>query len=104
MYPGGGWAPPGAIQRGALLPLPYQGDALTPFVPATKEAERLDPAAVALPRIPVQPIGFPAAPEILSRLTGKPVAAGRQGGLPLTYPPTRGDAPPVRPRREQEQR
>ncbi len=104
MYPEGGWAHPSAIQRGALLTLPYQGDALTPFVPATKEAERLDPAAVALPRIPVQPIGFRAAQEILSRMTGKPVPAGWQGGLPFTYRLTGGDALRVRLRVEQERR
>ena len=104
MYPEGGWAHPSAIQRGSLLTLPYQGDALTPVAPATKDAERLDPATVALPKIPVQPIGFRAAQEILSRMTGKPVPAGWQGGLPFAYRLTGGDALRVRLRVEQERR
>ncbi len=77
---------------------------LTPFVPATKDAERLDPSAVALPKIPVQPIGFRAAREILSRMTGAPVPKGWQGGLPFTYRLTGGDALRVRLRVEQERR
>jgi N-acetylated-alpha-linked acidic dipeptidase len=84
-YPRGGWAHPSQIQRGSLLTLPYPGDPLTPFAPATAEAERLDPATLDLPRIPVQPIGARAAREILSRMTGPAVPRGWQGGLPFTY-------------------
>ena len=38
-----------------------------------------------LPRIPVQPVGWDAAKEILSRMTGAPVPEGWQGALPFTY-------------------
>jgi N-acetylated-alpha-linked acidic dipeptidase len=103
-YPEGGWANASQIQRGSLLTLPYQGDVLTPFLPAAKDAERLDPETVPLPKIPVQPIGFRAAQEILSRMTGAPVPKGWQGGLPFTYRLTGGDALRVRLRVEQERR
>ena len=84
-YPQGGWAGAGYIQRGSLKTLPYSGDPLTPFEEATADAERLDPDHVALPRIPVQPIGWGAAFQILRRMTGDPVPQGWQGGLPLAY-------------------
>jgi N-acetylated-alpha-linked acidic dipeptidase len=103
-YPGGGWAHPSAIERGSLLTLPYPGDPLTPFEPATAEAERLDPATLDLPRIPVQPIGSRAAREILSRMTGPAVPRGWQGGLPFTYRLTGADGLKVRLRVEQERR
>ena len=103
-YPEGGFWHPSAIQRGAILTLPWPGDPLTPFVPATKDAERLDPASVPLPKVLVQPVGFRAAREILSRMTGPPVPAGWQGGLPLTYRVTGGDALRLRLRVEQERR
>ncbi|MEM1204056.1 MAG: M28 family peptidase [Acidobacteriota bacterium] len=88
-YPAGGWANGSYIQRGSILTLPYPGDPLTPFEPAHADAERLDPAKVALPEIPVQPIGWGAAFEILRRMDGEPLPedlrAGWQGGLPLPY-------------------
>jgi N-acetylated-alpha-linked acidic dipeptidase len=104
VYPEGGWAHPSEIQRGSLLTLPYPGDPLTPFVPAVRDAKRLDPAALALPRIPVQPIGGAAASEILSRMAGPPVPSGWQGGLPFTYRTTGGDALRLRVRVEQERK
>lgn len=85
MYPEGGYANPSSIQRGSILTLPYRGDPLTPFEPATPGAHRLDPSKVPLPRIPVQPVGWEAAREILSRMRGAPVPDGWQGGLPFTY-------------------
>ncbi len=103
-YPEGGWAHPSQIQRGSLLTLPYPGDPLTPFAPATAEAERLDPASLDLPRIPVQPLGSRAAREILSRMTGPAVPRGWQGGLPFTYRLTGGLNVKVRLRVEQERR
>jgi len=103
-YPEGGWTHPSAIQRGSILTLPYAGDPLTPFEPATPEARRLDPAVVDLPRIPVQPLGFRSAQEILSRMTGPPVPKEWQGGLPFTYRLTGGDGLRVRLAVRQERR
>lgn len=103
MYPEGVWANPSKIQRGSLLTLPRRGDPLTPFREATEDAERLDPDDVALPTIPVQPVGWIAAQEILSRMTGEPVGArGWQGGLPFTYRLEGGADLRVRLRVEQE--
>lgn len=82
-YPEGGWANPGAIQRGSV---------------------RLDPATIAFPKVPVQPIGFRAAQEVLSRMQGAAVPKGWQGGLPFTYRLTGGDALRLRLRVEQERR
>jgi len=84
-YPEGGFANDCCIQRGSIVTLGYQGDPLTPGVAATKDAPRLDPGAVDLPRIPVQPVGWGAAKEIMSRMTGAAVPEGWQGGLPFTY-------------------
>jgi N-acetylated-alpha-linked acidic dipeptidase len=85
-WPDGGWANETCIQRGSLLTLPSPGDPLTPGVEATERATRLDPASVALPRIPVQPIGYAAAERIIARMKGREVEdAAWKGGLPITY-------------------
>ncbi len=85
VYPEGGWANASCIQRGSLLELPYVGDPLTPGIPATQDAVRLDPKDVGLPTIPVQPIGYAAAQAVMSLMRGDPVPQGWQGGLPFTY-------------------
>lgn len=90
MWPEGGWAHESSIQRGSILTLPYSGDPLTPFEAATKEAQRLDPETVAFPSIPVQPVGWNAAREILGKMTGEPVPEDWQGGLPFNYRLTGG--------------
>jgi N-acetylated-alpha-linked acidic dipeptidase len=88
-YPEGNQFTGSSIQRGSLLTLDYTGDPLTPFVPALPldeaEVERLNPTDVPFHMIPVLPIGYDAAKEILSRMTGSAVPAGWQGGLPFTY-------------------
>lgn len=85
-WPEGGWANETCIQRGSLLTLPQPGDPLTPGVEATESAPRLDPASLALPRIPVQPIGYAAAERILVRMAGREVVdAAWKGGLPVAY-------------------
>jgi len=103
-YPEGGWAHPSQIQRGSILTLPYAGDPFTPFVAATSDAKRVLPASVTFPKIPVQPIGYRAAQEVLSRMQGPPVPAGWQGGLPFTYRVSGGDVLRLRLRVEQERR
>jgi len=86
VWPDGGWASRDHIQRGSLLTLPQPGDALTPGVEATRDAPRLDPASLPLPRIPVQPIGYGAAEPILARMAGREVPdAAWKGGLPVAY-------------------
>jgi len=104
LYPEGGWANDSYIQRGSIKAEAYPGDPLTPFVEATRDAKRLDPDAVDLPRIPVQPIGYGAAQKIMERMTGPLVPGGWQGGLPFPYRVTGGDDLRVRLRVEQERK
>ncbi|MCZ6918699.1 MAG: M28 family peptidase [Gemmatimonadetes bacterium] len=95
MYPEGRFMNESTIQRGSVLTLAYSGDPLTPFVPALpvdgdEQVERLDPADVAFHTIPVAPIPWGSAQEILSRMAGASVPSGWQGGLPFRYRVTGG--------------
>ena len=86
VYPEGTWANDTCIQRGAVGTLPYPGDPLTPMIPATKDATRVDPSTVDLPRIPVQPIGYGAAAQIISKMKGLEVPdEAWRGGLEMPY-------------------
>lgn len=94
-YPLGPQMNPSTIQRGSVLTLDWTGDPLTPFVPALpldgdEPVERLDPSEVAFHTIPVLPIGYGAAQEILELMTGEAVPPGWGGGLPVTYRLTGG--------------
>jgi len=96
MYPEGGYANETYVQRGSLLTLDYPGDPLTPFLPAEEGVERVDPNTLALPKIPVQPVGWVAAQEIMSRMTGEAVPPPWAGGMPIEYRVTGGSALQVR--------
>ncbi len=91
VYPEGKMFSASTIQRGSLLTLDYTGDPLTPFEPAlpvdgSRQVKRLKPEEVeGFHTIPVTPVGYGAASEILSRMAGKPVPESWQGGLPFTY-------------------
>ncbi len=89
-WPEGGWANDTCIQRGSILTLPWIGDPLTPGVEATEDAPRLAPEQVELPRIPVQPIGWAAALQLLAPMRGPSAPQEWQGGLPLRYRLTGG--------------
>ncbi len=102
--PEGGWANCNQIQRGSLKTLPYSGDPLTPDREATADAERLDPADVMLPTIPVQPVGWLAATQIMSPMRGASVPADWQGGMPFRYRLTGGDELRVRLQVQQERK
>ncbi len=102
MYPEGGYANGDQIQRGSIKTTPYPGDPLTPGRPATPDAERVDPATLPLPTIPVQPIGWNAAAPILRSMTGEVVPNEWQGALPFNYRLTSGQGVRVRLAVEQE--
>ncbi len=102
-YPEGGYANAGSIQRGSIATLDWPGDPLTPFLAADDDALRADPDDLDLPGIPVQPVGWGAAAEILSRMTGPAVPDGWQGGLPFAYRLTGGPDLRVRLAVKQEQ-
>ncbi|MDR7128284.1 N-acetylated-alpha-linked acidic dipeptidase [Algoriphagus sp. 4150] len=106
VYPDGPFYNETTIQRGSLLTLDYTGDPLTPFEPALpldgdKKVKRLDPKDVAFHSIPVSPIGYGAAKEILSRMKGVTVPEEWQGGLPFEYKITGGSELKVRVKVEQ---
>jgi hypothetical protein len=63
------------------------GDPLTPSWPSMEHAYRLDEAdrAEFLPQIPVQPIGYTDAEQILKRMGGAAAPAAWQGGINITY-------------------
>lgn len=101
VYPNGPFFNETTIQRGSMLTLDYTGDPLTPNVPALpldgdEKVDRLDPKDVPFHTIPVTPIGYGAAKEILSRMTGEAVPEAWQGGLPFTYKLTGGPELKVR--------
>ncbi|HEY0312826.1 MAG TPA: M28 family peptidase [Allosphingosinicella sp.] len=86
-WPKGPTRPPHGVQRGSVQELPIRpGDPLTPDVGATAAAKRLTRAqAETILKIPVLPMAYADAQQILSRLDG-PVAPGNwRGGLPITY-------------------
>ncbi|MDG1708586.1 MAG: transferrin receptor-like dimerization domain-containing protein [Emcibacteraceae bacterium] len=87
MYPKGAYKHPSGAQRGSIMDLPTRpGDPLTPYVGATKDAERIDIDDVEIfVGIPTLPISYQDAMPILKALGG-PVAPPRwRGGLPITY-------------------
>lgn len=86
VYPQGPWRPPSAVQRGTILPLlAFAGDPLTPGIAATAHARRLPLSKADLPKIPVTPLSYEDARDILHELTGPAVPAGWQGALPFIY-------------------
>ncbi|MCW5911009.1 MAG: M28 family peptidase [Cyclobacteriaceae bacterium] len=91
VYPEGPYFNESSIQRGSLLTADWTGDPLTPFEPALpvdgkKKVVRKNPEEVSgMHTIPVLPLPYGSAKEIFARMTGKPVPAGWQGGLPYTY-------------------
>ncbi|MFN5332949.1 MAG: M28 family peptidase [Bacteroidota bacterium] len=101
VYPKGPFYNETTIQRGSMLTLDFTGDPLTPNRPALPldgpvKIKRDDPATVDFHTIPVTPIGYGAAKEILSRMKGEDVPATWQGGLPFPYKITGGPELKVR--------
>jgi N-acetylated-alpha-linked acidic dipeptidase len=101
-YPEGPMMNGETIQRGSVLVLPWTGDPLTPFEPALPvsgergHVERLDPDDVSMPTIPVLPLGYLAAEQILSRMDGPDAPAGWRGGIDTNYSVTGGSELTVR--------
>lgn len=91
VFPEGTGFSESSIQRGSLLTVDWTGDPLTPFEPALPidgktKVKRLKPEEVdGLLSIPVTPISYGSAKEIIGKMKGKPVPTGWQGGLPFTY-------------------
>ncbi|NBP51651.1 MAG: hypothetical protein EBU70_10855, partial [Actinobacteria bacterium] len=98
VWPEGGWANETCIQRGSVLADDQPGDPTTPMRPSVDGAARRALEGAGIPRIPVQPIGYAAATEIMRRMTGPevPKDAGWSGGIPFPYRLEGGDALRVR--------
>jgi N-acetylated-alpha-linked acidic dipeptidase len=86
-WPDGYWRGEHMLQRGnAKYSWYWHGDALTPGVAATADADRIAEAtAPTLPKIPVVPISWGEAQHLLSALAGPEAPAAFRGGLPFTY-------------------
>jgi len=86
-YPDGPFRGAGMIQRGSVMDMPhYPGDPSTPGRPSKPGVERLPMDKIeTFSPIPVQPMSYRDAVEILKRLTGPVAPETWRGSLPLTY-------------------
>ena len=84
VYPDGPWRPASGVQRGSVFN--GAGDPTTPGWPSTPGAKRITPEESSAPKIPVIPMGYGNASELLRGLRGAnlPVQAW-QGGLDFRY-------------------
>jgi len=87
VYPKGPWRPETSAQRGSVQYLfKAPGDPLTPGRPSVPGEPRLKMEDVTtMTRIPVQPISYGDAKQLLEPLGGPVRPDGFQGGLPFSY-------------------
>ncbi|MDB4898353.1 MAG: peptidase [Gemmatimonadetes bacterium] len=83
VYPNGPMRNRNGVQRGSVLN--GAGDPATPGAPSVAGATRLDEARMEIPHIPVIPISYANAGDLLDELRGRDVPQGWQGGLPFRY-------------------
>jgi N-acetylated-alpha-linked acidic dipeptidase len=83
VYPVGPMRPSRGIQRGSVMN--PNGDPSTPGYPSTADAKRIPVTEMDVPHIPVLPISYGNAAELLRGLTGKSIPQPWQGGLPFRY-------------------
>ncbi|XP_042222207.1 N-acetylated-alpha-linked acidic dipeptidase 2-like [Homarus americanus] len=83
VYPHSSYMPPSAAPFGTVKLV--DGDPLTPFYPATESAFHIPEEEAPIPKIPVQPIGYEDAWQILSRMGGTVAPVDWQGSLNITY-------------------
>ncbi|ROT78135.1 hypothetical protein C7M84_003149 [Penaeus vannamei] len=83
VYPGTVYMPGSAVPAGTVYLM--DGDPLTPFYPSVESAYRLPEEEASLPKIPIQPISYDDAREILGRMDGDEAPEEWRGGLNVTY-------------------
>lgn len=89
VLPDGPQRPPRGVQRGSVLNA--DGDPSTPGWPSLPGAERVPEAEMeGVARIPVLPIGYGPAEELLRTLEGPPVPEAWRGALDVGYHPGPG--------------
>ncbi|HUL04585.1 MAG TPA: M20/M25/M40 family metallo-hydrolase [Gemmatimonadales bacterium] len=82
-YPDGPMRPLGGIQRGSVLNL--NGDPTTPSEASIPGAHRLPEESLAVPHIPVVPMGYANARRVLSRLAETPLPGSWDGPGSLRF-------------------
>jgi len=83
VYPVGPMRPPQGIQRGSVFN--GTGDPTTPGTPSRPGAKRIPLAQSGVAKIPVVPISYGNAGELLRDMRGTPIPQPWQGGLPFRY-------------------
>lgn len=83
VYPEGPMRNANGVQRGSVLNA--NGDPSTPGYGSTPGVTRLTPDRMPIPRIPVVPISYGNASELLKFVRGKDVPRAWQGGLSFHY-------------------
>src|SRR4051794_1284945 len=83
VYPVGPMRPANGIQRGSVMN--PNGDPSTPGYPSVARAKRISPSQMEVPHIPVIPISYGNASELLRGLMGHSIPQPWQGGLPFRY-------------------
>ncbi len=85
VYPGGPFRPEFGVQRGSIHN--GRGDPSTPGWPSTFDAERVvEEDMIGIARVPVLPVGYGSAGELLKPLAGADLPdQSWQGGLPFRY-------------------
>ena len=83
VYPDGPMRPPAGVQRGSVLN--SDGDPSTPSYPSARGAARAPESRMEIPHIPVVPIGYGNAAELLHGLRGGAIPQSWQGGLAFRY-------------------
>jgi N-acetylated-alpha-linked acidic dipeptidase len=83
VYPAGPMRPANGIQRGSVMNA--DGDPSTPGYASTENARRVPLETMEVPRIPVLPISYGNAAELLRGLTGGSIPQAWQGGLGFRY-------------------
>ncbi len=83
VYPAGPMRNRNGVQRGSVFN--GAGDPATPLTPSIPGTPRLAESQMDIPHIPVVPISYANAGELLDELRGHEAPAGWQGGLPFRY-------------------
>ena len=83
VYPDGPMRPGTGVQRGSVMN--GTGDPTTPGWASVREARRLPLDSARVPRIPVIPLSWSNAAELLRDIRGTAIPQDWQGGLPFRY-------------------
>jgi N-acetylated-alpha-linked acidic dipeptidase len=83
VYPEGPMRPARGVQRGSVFN--GAGDPTTPGWPSVPGARRVPLAETPVPRVPVVPISYANAQQLMEGIRGGPLPRGWQGGMPVRY-------------------